>query len=504
MNNLIKYKNYLIALIVIISASFMGCNDFLTTAPENTISDTEFFKNEFQFDQGVLGAYAKLQDMHNLQWRVTELRSDNATVQFNDANRGPHPNWLLDEFTITTSNVILASYWQNVYQGIQRTNTVLNQIEEFEFSNQDFKNQLTGEAKFLRAFYYFNLVRLFGDVPLVIDQVRSPNEAFATLEQRAPAEQVYEQILDDVSDAAELLPESYSGENIGRATEGAARTLLAEVFLTQQDFTSARDELERVIEIGYSLLLDFEDIFNPVNKNHEETIFDVNYAELESNTSLGSNFIYDFAPHNSGSEITGFAANPTGLNIPTRGILNAYEEGDTRKDISIGYYIDPDNSQHGIAIGDTIPYVKKYDWPHSIPGVTNSNWPVYRYAQVLLLMAEVINEIEGPTAEAYNYINQVRDRADLVDLAPGLNQEEFREAVYNEQRVELAFENHRWFQLLRTDRAIDALTVHGDVHRNIQPHFNEPAYVIEEFKLLYPIPQRELTLNPNLNQNPGW
>lgn len=507
MNTFMKnrvYKTSVSALIVIICVLLVGCEDFLTTAPENTISDTKFFQNESQFEQAVLGTYAKLQDMYNLQWRVTELRSDNTTVQFNDANRGPHPNWLLDEFTITTSNVILASYWQQVYQGIQRANTVLNQIDEFEFTDQDLKNQLTGEAKFLRAFYYFNLVRLFGDVPLVTDQVRSPNEAFATLEQRAQAEQVYEQILDDVSDAAELLPESYSGENLGRATEGAARTLLAEVFIIQQNYTSARDELDRVIEIGYSLLLDFEEIFNPNNKNHEETIFDVNFAELESNTSLGSNFIYDFAPHNSGTEITGFDENPTGLNIPTRGILNAYEEGDLRKDISIGYFIDPDNTQHGVAIGDTIPYVKKYDWPHSIPGVTNSNWPVYRYAQVLLLMAEVINEIEGPTAKAYNHIDQVRQRANLDDLANGLSQDEFRDAVYHEQRVELAFENHRWFQLLRTDRAIEALTIHGDVHRNIQPHFNEPAYVIEEFKLLYPIPQRELTLNPNLDQNPGW
>jgi starch-binding outer membrane protein, SusD/RagB family len=119
-------------------------------------------------------------------------------------------------------------------------------------------------------------------------------------------------------------------------------------------------------------------------------------------------------------------------------------------------------------------------------------------------MTEVINEFEGPTTEAYSYIDQVRQRADLDDLATGLTQDEFREAVYYEQRVELAFENHRLFQLLRTERAIEALTIHGGVHRNIQPHFNEPAYVIEEFKLLYPIPQRELTLNPNLEQNPGW
>jgi starch-binding outer membrane protein, SusD/RagB family len=506
MNIYIKsISNLSLVLVIIITLPFflIGCDDFLTTSPENSISDIDFFQNDTQFEQAVIGAYSKLQNMYEFQWRLTELRSDNTTVMFNDANRGPHPMWFLDEFTDDATNQNLAPYWQHVYEGIQRTNTVLVQIEDFEFNNEGLKNQLIGEAKFLRGFYYFNLVRLFGGVPLVLDQVRSPDDAFTTLESRASKEDVFNQILRDVNDAAELLPANYTGSDIGRATEGAARTLLADIHMTLNNYSEAIVELESVMAMGYSLLPEFSDIFDPSNKNHDETIFDVNYAELDHNRSLGSNFIYFFAPFTSGSQITGFSGTPTGVNIPTRGILNAFEEGDLRKESSIGYFIDPVNSQHGIAIGDTIPYIKKYDWPHQIQGVTNSNWPVYRYAHVLLMMAESVNEIDGPD-EAYTYINEVRQRADLDDLPQGLNQSQFREAIIHEQRVELAFENHRWFQLLRTDRAMEAMQAHGDVHRNIQPHLTEPAYIIEEYKFTYPIPQRELTLNPNLEQNPGW
>lgn len=492
------------ALMVMMSLLFISCDDFLTTTPDNVISSTEFFQNESQVDQGVMGVYTKLQDMYRNQWIFTEQRSDNTTIQFNDANRGPHPIWYIDEFVADPSNQNLEPYWGHIYEGIQRANTVLNNIDNVEFADEDLKDQLVGEAKFLRAFFYFNLVRLFGEVPLILNQIESPDGAFTALEERNDIEEIYDQVINDANEAAELLPVAYSEENLGRATEGAARSMLGEVYLTRENYSNAIDEFEGVVEIGYSLLSDYADIFDPENKNHNETIFDANYAELESNESLGSDFIYQFAPHNSGSEITGFSGSPTGVNIPARGILDAYENDDQRKNLSIGYYVAPDNSQHGIAIGDTIPYVKKYDHPHSIRGVTNNNWPIYRYAHILLMLAESINEIEGPTSEAYDYINQVRNRAGLDDLAGNLNQSEFRDAIIHEQRVELAFENHRWFHLLRTGRAIDAMTIHGEIHQGIQPHLQEPAYIIEEYKLIYPIPQREMTLNPNLDQNPGW
>src|SRR5690625_2422584 len=142
-----------LVLVTALVFSLAGCDDFLTTAPENAISDTEFFQDEVQFEQAVMGSYAKLRNMYDFQWRLTELRSDNTTIMFNDANRGPHPMWFLDEFTADATNQNLSPYWQHVYEGIQRTNTVLNQIEDFQFDNTQLKNQLIGEVKFLRAFY---------------------------------------------------------------------------------------------------------------------------------------------------------------------------------------------------------------------------------------------------------------------------------------------------------------------------------------------------------------
>jgi len=482
-----------------------GCDNILTMEPHNAISSTQYFKNGNEVDQAVIGIYAKLQDMYNNQYIFTEVRSDNTINQFNDANRGPHPIWLIDEFTNTPSNVYMEPYWQDIYQGIQRANTVLNNIGDVQFENSDLKDQLTGEAKFLRAFYYFDLVRLFGDVPLVLDQIKSPDAAFASLDSRTDVEKVYQQIIKDVKDAAGLLPQTYSSSNKGRATEGAARTLLSVIYLTRKNYSEARNELENVKNLGYALLPNYADLFNPDNKYNQEAIFDVSYAELESNLGLGSTFIYDFAPHNSGSEVTGDNAhNPTGLNIPTESILQSYENGDNRKNASIGYYINPDNTQYGIAIGDTIPYVKKFVHPHSVRGVTNDNWPVYRYAQVLLMLSETINEMDGPTSEAYSYINQVRQRAGLGPLPSGLSQSQFRDAVYHEERVELAFENHRWFSLLRTGRAKNVMTEHAKEVKDLQPHLVNPVYEIEDYKLLYPIPARELTLNPDLKQNPGY
>ena len=486
--------------VAVAGLALAGCDSLLDKSPANAISADEFYQNEDQIEQAVLGIYAKLQDVYRSQWRFTEQRSDNTTTMWGEENRGPHPTWIIEEWTMTPSNIELEPYWGNVYQGIQRANAVIGSIDQVTFGDADLKDQLMGEARFLRALFYFDLVRLFGGVPLVLERVRTPDEAFSTLEERASVEEVYAQVLEDANAAATLLPIA----NEGRATEGAARSLLAEVHMTLEDYASAVSELEEVVRLGYALLPDYEDVFDPGNKGHSEEIFSVQYAELEGNTGLGANFIYTFAPITSGTAVTGDnAGRPTGLNIPTRGILQAYEAGDARKVASIGFYVDPQNAQHGIAIGDTIPYVKKYASPHAVRGVTSDNWPVYRYGEVLLLLAEALNEL-GNTSEAYGPINEVRQRAGLDDLAAGLSQSGFREAVYREQRVELAFENDRWFNLLRTGRAIEAMEEHARVHRGLQPHWQDPAYVIEEYKLLYPIPQRELTLNPDLDQNPGW
>jgi len=192
-----------------------------------------------------------------------------------------------------------------------------------------------------------------------------------------------------------------------------------------------------------------------------------------------------------------------GLNIPTPSIIKAYETGDKRREASIGYYANSANSNTFESFrGDSIPYIKKYYNPPYISlGWTNDNWPIYRYANVLLMLSEALNEV-GRTAEAYNYINPVRVRAGLKELS-GLSQSAFREAVYHEERVELAFENKRWYDLLRTDQAIEVMTKHGIEERSRLARVGSESFVIDPHKLIFPIPASEIRLN-GFEQNSGY
>lgn len=509
---MISYKrsdfnlNILFVIIILLITVPISCDNFLTKVPNNKLTLPTFFKDVSEIDQAVIAAYVPLQNMYQNQWKFTELRSDNTIVEHTIKNRAQKFIWAMDSFTMTSNNTEILPYWRNIYSGIQRCNTVLNHLDDVTYSNKAKKEQFIGEAKFLRALYYFNLVRSFGKIPLVLKQTNTVEEAYTSAKVRTDIKKIYQQIIKDASDAVQLLPESYSSTNKGRATEGAARTLLAIVYLTQHKYSKTISELSKVTNLGYSLLPNYADIFNPNNKNNNEIIFSVQYTAESTNKGVGNTLVYNWSPVGSGSEITGDNAHrPVGLNMPTSDLYEAYEPNDKRREASIGYYIDPNNNKYGIARGDTVLYIKKLVHPtSSVYGVNNNNWPVFRYAQVLLMMAEAINEVKGPTGKAYSYINQVRHRAGLNSLSPDLSQSEFRKAVYHEERIELAFENHRWFNLLRTGRAIKVMRQHGKVVNKIQFYINEPVYEIKKYKLLYPIPVRALTLNNAWEQNNGW
>lgn len=497
-----KYPKVACLCVLLSLLGIVGC-DFLERQPTDSVTRNNFFENPDQLEQGVIGAYSKLQDVYEDQWAFTEMRSDNTASMWNEQNRGPHPFWIVEEWTMEPSNLVLEPYWQDIYQGIQRSNTVINALDSRSQSS-DRLQRLAGEAKFLRALYYFHLARLFGSVPLPLNEVRGPDDAFATIDSRAPVDSVYGQVISDAQDAISLLPaENPAGE--GRATEGAARTLLGDAYLHRDEYANARDQFQSVVDLGeYRLLDEYDSAFDPSVSPNEESVFSVQFGAFSGDRGLGNTLFTTFAPHNSGTEIIGdVSANPVGLNIPTRDILNSYEEGDERKSASIGYFVDPDNVDRGIAINDTIPYVKKYLSPSGVRGVTGDDWPVYRYSEVLLKLAEALNEL-GQTGDAFQYVDMVRNRAGLPDLSSSLSQSEFREAVYQEQRVELAFENDRWYNLLRTERALSVMAEHGNEMRGIQPHWQLPVYQIEEFKLRYPIPAREIDLNPELEQTSGW
>jgi hypothetical protein len=494
----------LIFLLVLGGSALAGCKkDFLDLSPQATSSAASFFQNQSQVEQAVNGAYAPLRDLTNLEyWVYGEMRADNTSFQYNTADRGQEAQReFVDEFLVSANSESVQSYWQGSYRGISRCNDVLGHVEAVGMPDEK-KNQYIGEVKFLRAWYYYNLVRQYGGVPLRLESVASPAEAKST--GRATLEATYAQIVADLTDATAKLPAkaAYPAADAGRATKGAATALLASVYLTRKDYPNALTQLRAVSGAGYSLLSSYRSVFDPANKNNAESIFEVQY--LGSQPALSSNFTYTFAPYTSGNLVTGDAATRTlnggsGWNIPTPEIINAYETGDLRKEASLalGY-----KDATGAFVAQ--PYVSKYNFGIAAPGRTDTNFPVLRYADVLLMQAEALNEqsyVAG--GEAFTALNQVRHRAGLPDKTPASlsTQAQFREAVLQERRVELAFENQRWYDLVRTGRAIEVLNAQGVLEKARKSFLTAAAYQVTPAKILLPIPQYEVTLD-NLEQNP--
>ena len=387
---------------------------------------------------------------------------------------------------------MIANFWKAAYKVINRTNTILGRIDGIEI-NTELANRYKLECKFIRALMYFNLVRVYGDVPLVLKEI-SISESYDIL--REPKENVYNQIIADLKEAQDL-PVSYSTAEDGRATQGAAKALLANVYMTLHKYAEAETILAEIINSGqYSLLENtpgslnidgYKNVFSPVNHNSKEGIFEIQF--LKGGYGEGSNYANNFAPENSGTNVVAVGGTG-GNNIPEMDIYNAYEEGDLRRDfsMSLGYY---DNRKNNEWVESR--YVCKFmDVPYQNNDASN-NYPVIRYADVILMYAEALNQ-NGKTAEACKYLNMTRRRGfgyqttetSPVDLQT-TDKAQFALMVEQERRVELAFENHRWFDLIRTGRAVEVMRSKG--------------FSLNETNLICPIPQKQIDVNPKLTQN---
>jgi hypothetical protein len=506
---MIHMKRYLKYLSVIILAVTTSCEKYLDIPPETSITQETFFKNQQDFEQAVNGIYAPLQPIYNNAWQLSELRSDNGYFIYNTANRGGKATEDLATFTVETNNLTLQNFWQDNYLIISRANLVLSQIDAVEF-DQAAKSKLKGQSQFLRALAYFNLVKNFGGVPLFTKPADSYENAFKN---RATAEDVYKQIVDDLKSAITLLPNRSVERSVGRATSGAAYTLLADVYMTQKLWSDAEAALRPVLTMQYTLLPAYADIFKPSNKANAELIFQVNYVEATAQPQF-STFPYSFLPNLANiALITGVTPATTaggGFNTPTPELLQSYEDIvlDTRYNATIGTYTGP-SPLPGVTYNNT-PYVKKYLHPHQIPGQTNVNWPVYRYAEVLLMLSECLNE-QNKQAEALTHLNAVRQRAGLPAFTNSA-QAALRTALLRERRVELAFENKRWSDLIRSGTAVTVMTAFGaSVKANPGRYYYASgvaplpnSFSITNNSLLYPIPVTEIIINPGLIQNPGY
>ena len=508
-----------IVLLAVAIISLSACSEhFLDNVPEDILTSGNFFRTESDFQQALIATYATVRTAGDLNsWVMGEMRSDNTHYDINrgaDASIATTARLAVADFLDDDGNGVTNSKYNGSYVGISRANVILDRINDVQM-DQGRKDQIIAEAKFLRAFFYFELVRYFGGVPLYIHEVRNAEEAQL---QRATAEEVYAQLITDATEAADVLPPK--ARELGRASKAAAQLLLGYVYLTRKDYAAAENVLRPITGHGYSLLTDYRSIFDPTNKTNNELIFEAQYQEGPN--GIPSDFLYRFLPQtDDASIVTGFAVKniTSGLNVPTQDLLDRYEPGDTRLEASVAiaegagetgasFIIESIKSPVGYtapAGKEGKPFIRKYVWPHAIVGQTNSNWPIYRYADALLLLAEALNEQGGgKSAEALPYLNEVRNRAfNGGGTITTTDQAALREIIAQERRVELAFENKRWLDLVRTGQAIDVMNAHGEDIKAIDPDVNPNAYNVTDSRLIFPIPRREIQIG-GLEQNPGY
>lgn len=481
---------------------FAGCQDnFLSIVPETALSSATFFTREADFQQAVNAAYVPLRSIVNDRaYLLGEMHSDNTYYARNILFGATEQQEDIADFAIptangVTSNVHVLNQYRLDYQIIARTNQVLALIDNVEF-NEDSKKNLKGQALFLRAYAYFELVRYFGKAPLHLTPVANRQEAALPL---ASSEELYAQIIKDAEAAAALLPLK-SAQEPGRATSGAAKTLLTNVYIVQKKWADAEALLLEVVNSNeYALMPEYADAFSTStgNKNNSESVFEVQF--MEGSAGLNGSFMYNFMPRPMSPQelktISG-TSNPQpltgeGNNIPTPDIIAAYEPGDERKDASIAYI----TLSGSLRDNKEYPYIKKFAKTHALHGNHGTNWPIYRYSEVLLFLAEALNE-QGKDGSVY--LNQVRSRAGLGDAAGDM-----REAIYRERRVELAFENKRWFDLVRTGRAIDVITAHGNrIKANPQDYYYPAgaaprSHAFTNIDIYYGMPADEAALSPH-------
>lgn len=485
-----------------------SCEDFLTVVPETQLSSATFFKSQNDFQQAVNAAYVPLRTITNdRSWLLAEMHSDNTYYARNVLFGAVDNQEDLADFSVpvsngTTANVHVLNQWRQSYLIIARANQILAQIDDVDFDAVA-KGNLKGQALFLRAYSYFELVRYFGSVPLHLTPVAERAEAALDL---SPESEIYAQIEADLIAAIPGLLDKAT-QQPGRATSGAARTLLANVYINQKKWSEAEQVLAPVISGGqYMLMASYDMAFseNAANKNNAESVFEVQF--IEGAAGLQGNFMYQFMPRPiSAAELQPIMGtnNPQpidgeGNNIPTPDIIAAYEDGDLREEASIGYVFLAGAFQDP----KTLPYIKKFQSPHSQHNNHGMNFPIYRYAEVLLFMAEVLNE-QGKTAQAIPLLNQVRSRAGLAETTAS-GQADVREAIFKERRVELAFENKRWFDIQRTDRIQEIIVPYGQrIVANPRAYYYPPIAgavprnnVFTNLSKFYAYPAAESDLSP--------
>ncbi len=492
-----KSLKYTLGVFVILLCLMTSCKEsILNITPATKNAAEDFYKDENQLNQAVIAGYNSLLTMPTGNWYLSEIRSDNGLELPSNAQR----DWTdLGYFNATSQTGVLQSTWSQRYTTIYRSNILLEKIEPFTFTRV---NQFKGEARFLRALAYFDLVRYWGDVPLVT-KVLDFTEAKQV--PRSATTDVYVTIVDDLKYAVDNLPETYVVADKGRATKWAAKALLGRVYLTMYGYplkqadklALAKVQLGDVIaqETKYfaaSVPALFADMFKAANDNKYH-VFEVQY--ISGGFGLGNTAAFDMA-FQYPSQWSAFQ--PAGYDgSPSPQLVAGWLNTDKRKYATLDTgYVDAKTAVKSLRV----QYTKFLEKGSTVPVNINdqpNNFPLIRYEDVLLMYAEILNEEVGtPPAQAVTILNRIRTRAGMPSITPA-TQAAFRLAMEQERQWEFCGEGLRWHDLVRTERALPVITKYlsdNVVNRTIDAH-----------DLIYPIPLKEMLINPGFwKQNPGY
>lgn len=455
-------------------AVLSGCSeDFTLLSPISERNVESFYRTPTDFTVAINGAYSTLagSGAYNRSYVLLhEMRSDN--TMNGGGNTGlAEVFFRIAHFSELATASELSSPWTAAYQGIARTNTILSRLDNLE--DGPFKERIRGEALFIRSLFYYQLAVLWGNVPLQLEEVRSPNVEV----NQVSADVIYQQIAGDLETAQSILPASYDAANVGRATSGAANALLGLVYLTNGQRAEAATALRRVVSSGqYQLVDDYADLWGVQNENNIESVFEIQYKA--GGTDTGSQFTDYYTPFGDSGGVG--AGNAPQVLSPGVEYLH---------DVQYGIEEDDERGWGGtwgfeVENGDTTNvWVAKWESQPFGPGDADNNFPVFRYADVLLMLAEAV----GEGAEGYSLINQVRERAGVTPIdasTPGT----WEEKLLFERRLEFVTEGKRWADLLR-------FGVARPVMANFEP-LSAAGLTQGDIRLLYPIPQREIDVAP--------
>ncbi|MFT4202566.1 MAG: RagB/SusD family nutrient uptake outer membrane protein [Chitinophagaceae bacterium] len=462
-----------------------GCKKFLDKSPVSTLTTDNFYSTADDAESGLVGAYSGLSDQFYIWDYVVDgdARSDNSYAGGDNSSI-----FQIDEFTTTATNAVVTRDWTGLYDEIGKCNAVIDNVPDIDdalFSDASRKYQIIAEAKFLRALHYYYLVTMFGKVPLVTSLT---DDYYPS---RSSVADVYAQIVADLQEGdTYLIDPNDANLKAGQATKGAAEALLAKVYAQMGDYTDALTYCNKVLAwSNYSLVSDYDYLFDGSHENSSESIFEIQ-------------FLADYFSSYAGSMMLPYSLTGESwikFNTPTHDLVKAFRaEGDSvRLHSSIIFENTSNIPTPYTSAENPIPFV--YKFRNANGWNSGDNQILLRLADIILLKAEALNEL-GSTSDAVTLVNQIRTRVDLASISAA-SYADVKAAILKERRFELAFEGHRWNDLLRAGSDYTISLMNSQVYGTSNTSL---GYNVTANKLIFPVPQSERDLNSNLDQNDGY